>query len=102
MIIPPPEHTAKLIEEDTEILAALSQVSDPCPCSVPSASHCSAPTETRFRHAIRAENFSMFEMCGFRDNPTAALIAGAAIGYKMACQDVQNDNGEPSTHRKGE
>ena len=55
-----------------------------------SASHCSAPTETRFRHAIMADNFSMFEMCGFRDNPAAALIAGAAIGYKMACQDVQN------------
>ena len=33
MIIPPPEHNAKLIEEDKEILAALSQVPDPCDCS---------------------------------------------------------------------
>lgn len=57
----------------------------------------SAPTETRFRHAIQAENFTMFEMCGFRDNPTAALIAGAAIGYKMACQDMQNVGSEASS-----
>ena len=58
------------------------------------------PTETRFRHAIRAENFTMFEMCGFRDNPTAALIAGAAIGYKMACQDMQNAGSHRQTARQ--
>jgi hypothetical protein len=33
MIVPPPEHNAKLIEEDKQILAALSQVPAPCGCS---------------------------------------------------------------------
>jgi len=30
MIVPPPEHNAKLIEEDKQILAALSQVPAQC------------------------------------------------------------------------
>ena len=34
MIIPPPEHNAKLIEEDKHILAALSQVPAPSDCYV--------------------------------------------------------------------
>ena len=34
MIIPPPEHNAKLIKEDKKILAALSQVPAQCDCSV--------------------------------------------------------------------
>ena len=43
----------------------------------------------RFEEAIRKSNFNIFEVTGFRARPALALITGMAIGYKMACEDLE-------------
>ena len=43
--------------------------------------------ETRFHAEIDKAHFTLFEIEGFRKDPRLALIAGLAMGYKMATED---------------
>lgn len=42
----------------------------------------------RLEKAIEDKRFNMFELKGFMDKPKLALMAGAAIGYSMALNDI--------------
>ena len=43
--------------------------------------------EVRFQKAVEDAKFNLFEVQGFMYQPKLALIAGMAIGYKMAIDD---------------
>jgi hypothetical protein len=43
--------------------------------------------QKRLEEAIDSYEFSYIEALGFQSRPRLALIAGAAIGYKMACDE---------------
>ncbi len=43
----------------------------------------------RIEQKIKSKNFNIFEMTGFKTDPYLALIAGAAIGYKLGVDDYQ-------------
>ena len=43
----------------------------------------------RFKEAIDDQHFTVFEIAGFKDKPDLALLAGMAIGYKMAIEDAE-------------
>lgn len=47
--------------------------------------------EERFREELNKANFSFFESMGFQKNPELALLAGMAIGYKLALSDHQKN-----------
>jgi len=44
--------------------------------------------EKRFNEEIDKVHFNVFEFKGFQVQPKLALVAGCAIGYKMALQDT--------------
>jgi len=44
--------------------------------------------EERLQDAIKERKFNFLEMTGFKAKPELALIAGAAIGYQMALDHV--------------
>ena len=43
--------------------------------------------QARLIKIIKEENFNLFEIAGFKANPKLSLLAGAAIGYKLAIAD---------------
>ena len=43
--------------------------------------------QVRLIKIIKEENFNLFEIAGFKANPRLSLLAGAAIGYKLAIAD---------------
>ena len=43
--------------------------------------------EKRFDDEINKSNFNFLEMSGFQKNPRLAILAGIAIGYRMASDD---------------
>lgn len=47
--------------------------------------------EQRINAAIDARRFNFFEIRGFQSQPRLALIAGAAIGYRMAVEDFERN-----------
>ena len=62
----------------------------------------------RFDEAIKNAEFKVLEIAGFAKQPILALKAGMAIGYKMACDDIEIKlkhikmklNNESSTNRQ--
>ena len=44
--------------------------------------------EKRFENAIEQASFNVLEMKGFQSQPKLAIMAGMAIGYKMALNDL--------------
>ena len=44
--------------------------------------------EKRFESAIEQARFNVLEMKGFQSQPKLAIMAGMAIGYKMALNDL--------------
>jgi len=45
--------------------------------------------EQKFEQAIEDAKFSFFEWQGFISKPKLALIAGMAIGYKIAIEQIE-------------
>ena len=43
--------------------------------------------EKKFHEAIKKAKFNFFEVRGFQAQPNLALLAGMAIGYKMAIDE---------------
>ena len=46
--------------------------------------------DERINEAIKKEKFTEFEILGFKSDYELALIFGAALGYKLAVEDLQN------------
>jgi len=40
--------------------------------------------EKQMKQEIKKANFNIFEIAGFKVDPTLSLLAGMALGYKMA------------------
>jgi hypothetical protein len=47
--------------------------------------------EARFDKAIQDANFNVFEIQGFMGNPSLAVKAGIAIGYRMGMDDTMKE-----------
>jgi len=57
--------------------------------------------EERFREAVEKAKFTFLEIAGFKQKPALALIAGMAIGYKMALEDFPKIFSVSSVHQNG-
>jgi hypothetical protein len=65
----------------------------------------------KFEEEIKKADFSVLELSGFMKSPKLALMAGCAIGYRMACDDIGwqldvlgeqlNENKGKAIERKG-
>jgi len=45
--------------------------------------------DERIKQEIKDRKFSALEITGFKSDPNLALIAGAAIGYKLGVDDLK-------------
>ena len=46
-------------------------------------------TEDKINTAIDNANFNFFELEGFKAKPRLALLAGAAIGYRLGFEEIE-------------
>ena len=47
--------------------------------------------EKRVKSELVKKKFNFFDIAGFKTKPELALIAGMAIGYSMACDDIKDE-----------
>jgi len=45
----------------------------------------------RFESELENCKFNIFEIKGFQVQPKLAILAGIAIGYKLACEDIKKE-----------
>lgn len=56
--------------------------------------------ENELKYAVQNVNWTILEMKGFISDPILALTAGAAIGYRLALDHIQQELDKPISKKK--